>query len=594
MENKDSQFKNPYKDPIFLFVMDHRLPIIREKDVSVRNALERYFMEMCSALTYALEKRDSRYIDDGCYNKLEELRPEIETLCNKIISVFDYYNKGETGKLSLVVDEIMEQSKPYLSVSKLSKLYPHSDEEDIPGGEIKTGYGSQSDIFIWYRMRPGKYTNQEDLFHVPWSKRSKIASGRYSIAGQPCLYLSSMPQIPWYEIGMPHEASESAFFDLPGYKYAIQRKVDKYRADLQILKDELDAGHDTIMGYKTKEYISRIQSLMLEPEKTLKDFMSQKGDLKPFRVLNFTVPFSNSGIPNASQDFVMKMLGQYNQARPNQPEFKPFNTEAERVVWEIQGAKVVYPTYTLEDVNHGIVSYIFTLPIIAACSVVVNDLCASFKEEYVFSQQVLLWVMRQDNIDGIAYRTCTKYEDSRYLNAFDVVLPADDLPIAGVEYSPKLRRAFEIRKPEYINISDHVREMEDKYKLVYEFSNELYSGMKRGWFEPYDDMQLIVKNTMLIYDALVKDAYKSGETLNANIEVLVRYSSRIMAGKDGFINKAIKDFENATANGMHGEYEADALEVVKSLFKDFENKVVMFIESMNHYVDGSVTRAIVP
>ena len=42
---------------------------------------------------------------------------------------------------------------------------------------------------------------KEDMFHIPYDKRSKIGNQRYSVSGLPCLYLASSSYVCWEELG---------------------------------------------------------------------------------------------------------------------------------------------------------------------------------------------------------------------------------------------------------------------------------------------------------------------------------------------------------------------------------------------------------
>lgn len=59
------------------------------------------------------------------------------------------------------------------------------------------------DLFkhVFFRGRKSEYAlNREDLFHIPFNQRSKIKNQRYSISGQPILYLSLSPIPIIYEL----------------------------------------------------------------------------------------------------------------------------------------------------------------------------------------------------------------------------------------------------------------------------------------------------------------------------------------------------------------------------------------------------------
>lgn len=104
---------------------------------------------------------------------------------------------------------------------------------------------------LLYRVRRhcGKKITREDLFHVPFEHRSKVASQRYSIPGLPCLYLCGSTHTCWAEMGQPpfHELSASAFWLENGKSVTIVNMSERpstlgFRlnsdADLQDQNDE--------------------------------------------------------------------------------------------------------------------------------------------------------------------------------------------------------------------------------------------------------------------------------------------------------------------------------------------------------------------
>lgn len=57
----------------------------------------------------------------------------------------------------------------------------------------------------FYRMRIGNENfTQEDMFHIPFDKRGKVRSQRYSIPGFPSLYLSDSIYLCWEKLGRPN------------------------------------------------------------------------------------------------------------------------------------------------------------------------------------------------------------------------------------------------------------------------------------------------------------------------------------------------------------------------------------------------------
>jgi hypothetical protein len=58
----------------------------------------------------------------------------------------------------------------------------------------------------FYRLRvftEKPFTKREEIFHIPFRKRTLVAPQRYSIAGYPCLYLSNSVYTAWEELHRP-------------------------------------------------------------------------------------------------------------------------------------------------------------------------------------------------------------------------------------------------------------------------------------------------------------------------------------------------------------------------------------------------------
>ena len=77
---------------------------------------------------------------------------------------------------------------------------------------------------MFYRARIGDISNEnkEDaLKHTPFDKISKIGSYRFSIPGQPCLYLGSTSYDCWIEMGEPDDREFNAGCILLNKDYKI-------------------------------------------------------------------------------------------------------------------------------------------------------------------------------------------------------------------------------------------------------------------------------------------------------------------------------------------------------------------------------------
>ena len=143
--------------------------------------------------------------------------------------------------------------KAYDLVEKLVKEYK---ENDILFSNISKSYSfnyyvienKEWDEFVFYRARLGReeynYT-KDDLKHTPFNMISKIGTYRFSIPGQPCLYLGTTTYDCWLEMKKPQNNEFNAGCILLKKDYVILNlsidigfftEISK-NASLNILKD---------------------------------------------------------------------------------------------------------------------------------------------------------------------------------------------------------------------------------------------------------------------------------------------------------------------------------------------------------------------
>jgi hypothetical protein len=106
----------------------------------------------------------------------------IQLIIDKLTKSIDYYYNGRPDKAYLLFEESLDEAKIHDVVPK--NRYTKNDN--------------------FYRIRQGtNWSKREDIFHIPYDKRTLIATQRYSIAGFPCLYLSNSVYTAWQELNRP-------------------------------------------------------------------------------------------------------------------------------------------------------------------------------------------------------------------------------------------------------------------------------------------------------------------------------------------------------------------------------------------------------
>lgn len=95
--------------------------------------------------------------------------------------------------------------------------------------------------------------------------------------------------------------------------------------------------------------------------------------------------------------------------------------------------------------------YIYTYPLRAACSVVVEHHGARFVEEYIIPQLLLQWVRNDEDFDGIRYESCSRSDDVKSFGGHNIVLVTKQFDSDG--YDIKLRNCVGISSPQCFDFS---------------------------------------------------------------------------------------------------------------------------------------------
>lgn len=128
-------------------------------------------------------------------NRIEGL----EDICATIVESLRLYERGHIAKaMNLAIDLLEEHAENMLSC--------WSHRGDCRLFRIRSGD---------HRARDNAQDEQREsrtkLFHISMKEREKISSCRFSLAGTPCLYLSTGLELAWYECGMPNKFSYCQF-----------------------------------------------------------------------------------------------------------------------------------------------------------------------------------------------------------------------------------------------------------------------------------------------------------------------------------------------------------------------------------------------
>lgn len=105
-----------------------------------------------------------------------------------------------------------------------------------------------------------------------------------------------------------------------------------------------------------------------------------------------------------------------------------------------------------ESVRKYLLKYIYTYPLRAACSVVVEHPGSKFIEEYIIPQLLLQWVRNDEDFDGIRYESCSRYDEVKPYGGYNIVLPSKQFDADG--YDVKLRKDVLLGVPSEFDLSN--------------------------------------------------------------------------------------------------------------------------------------------
>lgn len=181
-----------YEEDFVSFLLSLDLPAYR-KDMPIDKAVKGEQESFINALKEMIAKKRFRFFSNSFYSALSSILPQIKDNFSALINIIDYYDNADMAAAQYKFDELMESLKEYLFVRNIYWPYLSTD-------------------FYRIRVSPEKVLNEpKELFHIPYNKRHLISNERYSLAGHPCLYLSSYLHIAWQECGYPYEYYYSEF-----------------------------------------------------------------------------------------------------------------------------------------------------------------------------------------------------------------------------------------------------------------------------------------------------------------------------------------------------------------------------------------------
>ena len=165
---------------------------------------------------------------------LSDIRQAIEQNFAFISAVLTHHENADPKAAQIAFDALMENIKDDLFIGTIDDWTRIivGDKSYYTGFRITRGNE-------FFRVRPVESfsneigDNADELFHIPISKRQNASNARFSLAGFPSLYLSTMLPLAWQETGYPIKYYYSEY--QYEYKYDDSLKNREVANELQFV-----------------------------------------------------------------------------------------------------------------------------------------------------------------------------------------------------------------------------------------------------------------------------------------------------------------------------------------------------------------------
>lgn len=186
-----------------------------------------------------------------------EIAEEYKSLFEDVLT--RYYEGKIVDAYNIIDGLVKEYKENSIIFSKLSKSYSFN---------YYVIENKQWDEFTFFRARIGDIENENKkdvLKHTPFDMISKIGSYRFSIPGQPCLYLGSTSYACWIEMGKPSDRDFNVGCILLNKDYEIlnlSTDIRVFLGAISVLREDSD------IQMMFKSYLlSQVTSFCVKEEK---------------------------------------------------------------------------------------------------------------------------------------------------------------------------------------------------------------------------------------------------------------------------------------------------------------------------------------
>lgn len=201
-----------------------KLPYVAKYDneyyIELKNYLDRYIKHV---------KEEMQGFDNECINNTQEN-------INLIIEALTLYNNAKVASAKEIIKKIVEKycNEPYI-VATIDNNYAFRGMAPVQiQPEEYKGYKSYDKMneypLSFFKGRISvEALDRIGMLHIPFDKRGLITTQRFSMAGVPCLYLSTTSLGCWLELDMPQlEVLHLSSYKIPNDLKILNMCISQY------------------------------------------------------------------------------------------------------------------------------------------------------------------------------------------------------------------------------------------------------------------------------------------------------------------------------------------------------------------------------
>lgn len=178
---------NWFEENIPNFLSRYNLPAYYDGN-NLLDFIAQYKNKFLSDFDDILLNGSIRVYPDKMYGELAEQKKVIIKIFDSIIDAVKAVEASCLARAESIIDDLFKNIENDFHVTNIN----YTDRYNPTLFRVRSSIDkSEQDI------------TPMDLFHVPISKRYVLGNERFSLPGQPCLYLSTSLNIAWKECGMP-------------------------------------------------------------------------------------------------------------------------------------------------------------------------------------------------------------------------------------------------------------------------------------------------------------------------------------------------------------------------------------------------------